>query len=186
MASDQVIELDVVVQRNRNLFFTPTQEVLRTEMRLENQSGKTEGRLQQVGGVIPGMRIVIDRQNCVGKLVDRMHLDENTELDKQIRQVINTDTNLDQREFGDYSQEPIREIRLGDDPPHNLATWLFWARRYLDSGKVRVVKGTVPEMSKIRDMGTIFTGDSYNLQPPEGKLRHNYLYPPTNLVTAGA
>lgn len=185
MATSSTISIDVVCPQNRDLAFVPANTVLRSEYRLSEVSGTRNipAILAHIGGTLPGYRIEVDMKAGVGRLIDLMHDPENKHIDDKLHTAINTEQIRDhgfQTDFTDYSKQPVREYPLGepDEAPHNAATWLYWMRRIMDTGRGRAKDGTVPAMETIREMGTIYIAPSRGLEPKPGKTPHNFLYPP--------
>ncbi len=165
---------DVRCKLNRNPYFVPLGGCLRTEIRHEEIRLKNiPGLLNLVGGSIPGHRIEIDMKKGIGRIIDRMHLPENKEKDKQIRAVLRSDENTIGKEFGlSYNTEgclPEEDHKLGEALPGNLASWLWWCRRMYDEGKLELVEGELPTLDEIRKIGDIFGGPDFGLTPKPGK-----------------
>ena len=184
MAYDLV--MDVRAPRNRHVHFTPADGTLRSEVRIEEIHSKfIPGKLNEVGGSSPGHRIEIDTKANGGKgrarIVDRMHLKEFAEKDKQVRKAFPDESNGN-KSFKDYNQNddgllPEGVFELNDEPPTNLATWLFWCLRLVQNGRLHIVEGKLPSMQEIRRMGKVYLGPDNGLPPKEGKRAFNYLYP---------
>ena len=122
---------DVRCKFNRNPYFVPLEGCLRTEIRQSEISlDKIPGLLNMVGGSIPGHRIEIDREKNCARIIDRMHLPENKEKDKLIRNALRRDENTLVKEFGDtYDPKEClteSEHEFTDGGPGNLASWLWW------------------------------------------------------------
>ncbi len=168
------IVLDVRCKFNRNPYFVPLQGSLRTEIRHEEIRLKNiPGLLNLCGGSIPGHRIVIDTKKGVGRIIDRMHFPENKEKDKLVRSALRNDEDTIGKEFGPlYNTDGClfeEDHKLGDSPPGNLATWLFWCRRMYDDGKLKLVEGDLPTLDEIHKIGDVFCGPDFGLTPKPGK-----------------
>ena len=168
------IVLNVRCKINRNPYFVPLEGRLRTEIRQsEIKLDKIPGLLNLCGGSIPGHRIEIDTDKKIGRIIDRMHLPENKEKDKQIRQALRSDVKTLVKEFGStYDTEDCLtegEHKLMDDGPGNLATWLWWCHRMYDEKKLELVEGKLPTLDEIRKIGDVFGGPDYGLTPKPGK-----------------
>jgi len=191
---DEIV-IDVAAPKNRNVAFLPTGSVLRSELRSENISGAANipPYLMKIGGVLPGHRIIVDCAGKKAKIVDRMESDERgvKEIDEKVRTAIN-DARIresgGQYKFGSYSKTAEESFTLGDNPPHNLATWLYWIRRGVDTKRFRVVSGVLPEIEEIRKMGVIYLCSQEGVPLKDGARPFNYLYPeePKAAVAAGA
>lgn len=165
---------DVRCKRNRNPYFVPLGGCLRTEIRLEEVKLKhLPGLLNSVSGSsIPGHRIEIDTKNRVGRIIDRMHLPENKEKDKQIRAALRADEMTVGKEFGNYNTEgclPEEDHKFSDSVPGNLASWLFWCHRMHADGKLELIEGVLPDLDEIRRTGDVYGGPDNGLTPKEGK-----------------
>ena len=168
------IVLDVQCKFNRNPYFVPLSGCLRTEIRHEEIRLKhIPGLLNLCGGSIPGQRIEIDTKKGVGRIIDRMHLPENKEKNKQIRAALRNDEDTIGKEFGtSYNTEGCLfegDHKLSDSPPGNLASWLFWCRRMLDDGKLKLVEGDLPSLDDIRKLGDVSGGPDMGLTAKPGK-----------------
>ena len=192
------IVLDVRAPLNRNVQFRPADGTLRSEIRIENiRSKNLPGKLNAVGGFIPGHRVEIDMKANGGKgrarIVDRMHLKEFAEKDKQVRKVFPDEINGN-KSFTDYNQNDdglLSEgvFELNGEPPTNLATWLFWCLRLVQDGSLHYAEGSakLPSMNDIRRSGIIYKGEDFGLHPRPGMRPFNYLYPDdAELEPAGA
>lgn len=168
------IVLNVQCKINRNPYFVPLEGRLKTEIRhSEIKLDKIPGLLNMVGGSIPGHRIEIDTDKKIGRIIDRMHLPENEEKDKLIRNALRSDERTLVKEFGPtYDTEDCLtegEHKLMDDGPGNLATWLWWCRRMYDEKKLELIEGKLPTLDEIRKIGDVFGGSDYGLTPKPGK-----------------
>ncbi len=193
MAICQQIAVDVVTAPKRTVLFPPTKSMLRSELRTDKISGvrNIPSILSQIGGVLPGHRIEVDTKKGEGRIVDLMHEPGNKELGERLKEAIKAATEGMPRDlrtggsFSAFSKEPKRTFRMVEDAPHNLATWLYWLRRLLDTGKIRVEKGEIPEMGEIRKLGIVFLSEDRNIRPREGQKPFNYLYPEESAVAVG-
>lgn len=159
---------------NRNPYFVPLGGCLRTEIRHEEIRLKNiPGLLNLCGGSIPGQRIEIDTKKGIGRIIDRMHLPENKEKDKQIRNALRNDENAIGKEFGPlYNTVGCLEEgdhKFSESLPGNLASWLFWCRRMYDDGKLELVEGDLPSLDDIRKLGDVSGGPDMGLTPKPGK-----------------
>ncbi len=159
---------------NRNPYFVPLQGRLRTEIRQsEIRLDKLPGLLNLVGGSIPGHRIEIDAKKNVGRIIDRMHLAENKEKDKQVRNALRSDEKTLSKEFGpSYNTDdclPEGDHEFSKSLPGNLATWLFWCVRMYQDGKLEHVEGDIPTLDDVRKMGDVYGGPDGGISPKPGK-----------------
>lgn len=159
---------------NRNPYFVPLQGCLRSEIRHEEIRLKhIPGLLNLVGGSIPGHRIEIDTKKNVGRIIDRMHLPENKEKDKQIRNALRSDEFTVGKEFGpSYNTEeclPEGDHEFSKGLPGNLASWLYWCHRMHADGKLELVEGEIPTLDEIRKIGDVYGGPDGGITPKEGK-----------------
>lgn len=184
MAVSTRIEVDIVSKQNREVLFPPLNAKFRSEIRTDHVTGvrRIPSVLTQIGGVLPGIRVVVDTKKREAEVIDLMHDPENAELTERLKAAMKAATQDMPRDiatggtFTHFSKDPRRTFKLDGDLPYNLATWLYWLRRLLDTGKVRVHKGELPTMEEIRQMGDIFLSQNYNITPKEGKRPFNILY----------
>ena len=158
------IILDVTAPKARTVLFPPAGgEMLRSELRLEHISGKTNGALQAVGGFIPGRRVYFSIKNNSAKIIDKMTMPEYERIDTEIRKLMTTD-NFRHLEFGRYEKDIDMSVSKKEVP-----TWLYWIKRLVDAGRFTVVQGEnhIPDYPEIIKMngGQIIVSEDYGLKP---------------------
>lgn len=164
------VVLDVRCRRNRNPFFWPLQKTLQTELRAsEISSDKVPGLINQVGGVLPGERMEVDFQNRTCRVYHLLETPEYKDLKRRAAALLRTEQGGFQQgtHFGEEYTVPFRE--------EDVATWLYWIRRLVDSQKLHIVSGHLPSLEEIRAYGDVCLGDDNGLTTAPGKGRFNYL-----------
>ncbi len=165
---------DVQCKFNRHPSFFRLEGCLRTEIRQKETSlDNIPGLLNMDGRSIPGYRIEIDREKNCARIIDRMHLPENEEKNKLVRNALLRDENTLVKEFGPTyeTKECLSESEheFTDGGPGNLASWLWWCRRMYDEKKLILVEGKVPTLDDIRRIGDVHGGSDWGLTPKPGK-----------------
>jgi len=153
--------IDFVAPRNRNIRFFPAGKNFRGECRLDQCVGNTPAALLQVGGVIPGQRMLIDSKARYVKVIDRMNLRENQLIDRELRRLTRTEKYWN-FEFGHYEDD--QEYHLSEN---DFRTWLWHLKRIVDHGRGKVVQGTFPveNYDDILKSGRVQLGDPMGLVP---------------------
>lgn len=129
-------------RQNENLLFGPTAARLRGRWSWSNTArGETsEAGLTKMPEV-PGLYIVIDPPARRAAIIDPLGLEENRGLLLEV-------SNCHQSLYG-RSIVPVPTTERHDMTDDELATWLYWAWRFKNSGHVTVVAGHVPDLAEI-------------------------------------
>lgn len=165
MATQVDLVVDFVAPRNRNVRFYPAGRNFRGEVRIQETAGSTPAALIQVGGVIPGQRMLVDSKRKYVKVIDRMTLKENQMIDRELRRLCRTERYWN---FAYEHYEEDVEYNLSDN---DWRQWLWWIKRLVDHGRARIVQGKLPVAdgpagdNEILKMGRFQFGDSCGLVP---------------------
>lgn len=165
MANDRQFDLvfDVEAPRNRNVWFRPANILLRGTVRMDQLStDKPNGALLLVGGVIPGMRMMVDTKGRKVTVIDRMTLDENKDKDRALRKLTTENDQYRRARFGRYEDDQTFDVPQAEWP-----SWLWHMRRLVDHRRLQVVRGNLPKYSDILKMGKVYLGDSCNVTPAD-------------------
>lgn len=178
--SEYDLVLDAVCEPNRDVLFLPAEMTLRGERRQEwIRSDNINGAISQVGGVIPGQRMLVDTRTRHVKIIDRMTLPENRSIDERLRKLTTADRYRMGR-FTDYEKDIDMQVSADEWPK-----WLYCMKRCVDHRSMTLVRGTLPELVEIRKMGRIVF-DAGNLTPKDPKNPFNELLPPAKAELATA
>jgi hypothetical protein len=125
----QVIEIEVDTPTNGNLFFLPAGRTIRGRFDFARDSEPMALVVaQQYPAGVPGQRLVLDTDAGEAQLVEALYFDQH----KAVRKA------LEKR----WSLGPEREtFKVGKD---DLATWVYWLNRAVQSGAAKVVNGALP------------------------------------------
>lgn len=163
------IVADLVAPSNRDLYFRALGGIhLRGEYRMSVARGKSiNGAFAEVGGVIPGQRMMIHLASRHIKIIDRMTLDESKQIVEKLKRLTQTD---EYRRFRfDKFLDPIQQTVTVREWP----TVLWYIRRWQVTERLRLVSGgdLIPTEAGILKMcdheaGIVVTlGDSGNVVP---------------------
>jgi hypothetical protein len=149
---DWDVVLDVEVYGyNRNPKFIPTGEELRGTVRSTQLfTDRPAGPITQVG-TIPGQRILVDLENWHVKIIDRMSLPENRQIDQALRDLARRSESI--RIKPDWQYWPDVDLKLTNKD--QWAKCLWYMRRMVDCGKLSQVEGQLPELKEILKIGKV-------------------------------
>lgn len=162
---------------NYDLFFPPVAGNLAGTVRASNVHAKqVEGA--QIGE-IPGYQIQIWMgENPRAAIVDRLKTKEFSHLLQKMEDQLKKDESSPyssiSKDFKRHNCVQPMEQELTIQPPHNLATWLFWLSNARLMHQVTVVKGAdiIPSREVIRSLGDVYLCDPYAIQTTGEKQHH--------------
>lgn len=165
---------------NQNVWFIPAGVSLHGEIRAEwLHSSRVPGAILQVGGVIPGHRLLVDTKGRTAKIIDRLSLPEHAKLVEQLRVIGQTERYWHAR--FDALRKDV-DFNIADD---EFAKWMYCIRRCVDHGTLQLVRGTVPTLEECRKLGTITFNNANGISLKDTKNPFNVLRPPAQAaVTA--
>jgi hypothetical protein len=139
-------------EHNRDPKFPPLGEKLRGTVRSTRMyTDRVNGAIAQVGE-IPGQRIMVDLERRHVKVIDRMTLKENAPIDKALRDLARRREDIRDDPNWQYVGDVDTSVSQSKWP-----TWLWWMRRLVDQGKLKVVSGgdKLPKLAEVLKMGDI-------------------------------
>lgn len=169
---------------NRNPFFFPVNGSLAGEVRTEGCVGSRH-EMNAIGGVIPGYRLIIDTKNSQVRIEDRLLYAEHKPIRVAMKRALNTERHnyerLDpdkmRRNFSQENVVPTGKFTITNEPPANLATWLWWTRCAVNQHKLTIISGEnlLPSPDDILALGRVQLSDDSGLSPKEGKQPFNFI-----------
>lgn len=125
-----VIEIEVANEANADLFFLPLGKRLRGKVDfLKVNEAEAIKLAREYPTGIPGQRLVIDTEAATAAVVEPLHEPQHAAVREKVAA----------KGFG---LPPAREEAAGVDVP----TCLFWARRAVEGGLAKVVRGSIPKV----------------------------------------
>lgn len=166
---------------NQNTWFHPAGMSLDGEVRAEwLHSDRAPGAILQIGGVIPGHRMLVDTKARVVKIIDRLSLPEHSSLVQQLKAIGQTERYWHAR-FDSFRKDV--DFKPTDE---EWPKWLYCMRRAVDHGTLRLVRGSLPTIDECRAMGQMVF-NSAHITPKHGVAPFNILQPQKpEPATAGA
>ncbi len=149
--SNEPLIVEVCMEKNRQLIFTPLNEKLRGRWNNTVAAGRSmHESLQTLSELpyIPGIRLLVDTaKRRLGK-IDPLGTDEFAATFRIINKVAGDHPQL----FGGSQvrvEDPVlyEADQVSDD---ELKRWLYWIWRGIKGGKLMVVSGTAPSIDEIR------------------------------------
>lgn len=142
--------------RNRNILWGPTQEVLRGRWDKEKLRAGELNQKTELIPTIPGMRIEIDGRRRILRIYDPLASERLASLLAKVKRGI--------KEAVNQTGSPSPEKVYDNASETEIKTWLYWARRLLEGTpliedeatatvrggpQARLIEGSVPSMSAI-------------------------------------
>jgi hypothetical protein len=125
-----VIEIEVANDANADLFYLPLGKRLRGKVDfLKVNEAEAIKLAREYPQGIPGQRLVIDTEAATAAVVEPLHEPQHAAVREKVAA----------KGFG---LPPAREEAAGVDVP----TCLFWARRAVEGGLAKVVRGSIPKV----------------------------------------
>lgn len=164
---------------NQNVWFIPAGMSLAGEIRAEwLHSSRVPGAILQVGGVIPGHRLLVDTKGKTAKVLDRLSLPEHARLVEQLRAIGQTERYWHAR--FDALRKDV-DLSIADE---EFAKWMYCIRRCVDHGTLVVVRGNVPSLEDCRKLGTITFNNANGISLKDTRNPFNVLRPPPQTAAA--
>lgn len=128
LMTTSVIEIEVDVARNRNLYFVPIDRNVRGRFDWRRVADKHGPELRDQWGEepLPGQTISLDLETGNGAIVEPLAAIPESRKRVEIRR---------------ESLAPARQEFENINP----AAWLYWIKAAVEAGKARLLKGTLPE-----------------------------------------
>lgn len=136
-------EIEMQTDKNGNVLFNPTQEVLRGRWTPASKSlrGFTSAAGMNQMPELPGMIVGVDPDTKEMVIRDPLADPENRELVDEANRVLSNVFSIESRPADE------RRRHLNDD---DYKTLLYWMARTVDSKQARVVSGRLPSVEEVR------------------------------------
>lgn len=163
--------VEVCDQKNRNVYFTITNDTLRGRWTKENLVGVVMDERFASMPNLPGQCITVRGRTAV--ISDPLGLPANRRL---LKKAVAVHKGAFQQTCG-----PVKEKTIQPLSDNELKNWCYWVRRLLDDEKVIVISGTVPEMKDVFRMPGEFRSEPNNTSAmpfyQKGRTEHRYVPP---------
>lgn len=138
------IEIEIADERNRNVMWGPTMQLLRGAWSRANLH--SDEMVEELGKMpnIPGMRIRLSIERRVALIYDPLALPHNEELKDKIAAII-----FERWRVKQGPEKPTERKNLDAD---EIKTWLYGMRRRLDDNKCRMITGELPTLDVIETL----------------------------------
>jgi hypothetical protein len=126
--TESLIEVEIDVKRNRNLYFAPLDRAVRSRFDWRRVADKHGAELRDLWGEepIPGQRLTLDITRAEGAIVEP--LQDRSEYKKRI-------------EARDQTLPPARQTF----PNVQVNEWLYWLKAAVHAGDAHLLRGVLPE-----------------------------------------
>jgi hypothetical protein len=144
--SKNILEVEVDGPCNESLYFQPWQRKLRGRMDLQRVKGPTHNIIDDWPKPIPGQRIVLNLDTAEAQIVEPLHDPEHEVTRERIK-------------ARKYKLGPAVEPLAGQQ---HLPTLLHWLKRAVESGIVKIIRGTIPDTIDGKPQLSFITGSEPN------------------------
>lgn len=150
------VVIEIGDDRNRNIMWNPTQDVLRGRWDKDKlRAGELNQKTEMIP-TIPGLRIEIDGRRRVLRIYDPLDSERLASLLAKVKRGVKAAINVD--------GTPEKERRYEDSSETEIKTWLWWARRLVEGvplsedeltatvrggPQARVIEGSLPSLAQI-------------------------------------
>lgn len=174
----------------RMAYFLPAGRELRPTIRPERLKNQTIDPIINAVGEIPGETITLDATERKATIYDRWGEKQyKARRDEFKARVKTSERLLDKAVLGEPREPEEYQLHTDDD----VATWLFWVNRLVESKIGVLVEGTLPKFDEIRKIGNIrkapqaaaLSSPSVYIIPKEVEAKPDGK-PARQLATAGA
>lgn len=160
---------------NQNVWFVPAGMSLAGEMLMQHVHAKrVPSAIANVGGVIPGHRMLVDTKAKHVKIIDRLSMPENRRILDELKRLSETE---------DYWHSRFGTLRKDVDfnvPDADWPKWIYCIRRAVDHGNMVIVRGEnlLPSSDKCREMGEMVFNNANGISLKDSRNPFNVLRPP--------